>query len=179
MYPFVRMVWQFWRHRNDPPLGPTDTHVSQHICLPWDLDFWMELNNGRTLTIYDLGRLPMAKRMGLTDILRAKGWGLTMAGVHVRYRRRVRMFDRITMKSRAVCWDHRFMYLEQSMWKADGECASHALYRSALTGPNGIVAPHEALTAMGRDPTSPPMPDWVEAWVHADAKRPWPPMMDA
>ena len=35
----------------------------------------MELNNGRTLTLYDLGRIPMMLRLGVIRTLRAKGWG--------------------------------------------------------------------------------------------------------
>ena len=62
MYPFVRMAKEIRKSRRAGPLGLTDTHVSRHICWPWDLDIWMELNNGRTLTLYDLGRLPMSMR---------------------------------------------------------------------------------------------------------------------
>ena len=104
MYPVVRMPWQMWRHRGDPPLGPLGEHVSRHVCWPWDLDLWVELNNGRTLTLYDLGRVPMGARMGLTRALTRRGWSLTVAGASVRYRRRVRAFDRIVMRSRGVGW---------------------------------------------------------------------------
>jgi acyl-CoA thioesterase FadM len=175
MYPFLRLPWQIWRHRNDPPMGPHDEHVSQHICWPWDLDFWFELNNGRTLTIYDLGRVPMANRMGLTRVLARERWGMTVAGSTVRYRRRVRAFDRITMRSRGIGWDSRFIYVEQSMW-VRGECTSHALLRMAVTGRNGIVPPDEVMRAMGAESASPPLPDWVAGWIMADAARPWPPM---
>jgi acyl-CoA thioesterase FadM len=179
MYPFIRMTFQLLRHRNDPPLPLMGTHVSHHICWPWDLDFWAELNNGRTLTLYDMGRLPLSGRVGLTRTLREKGWGLAVAGVSVRYRRRIRAFDRIRMKSRAAGWDARFLYIEQSMWKSDGECASHGLIRMAITGPNGIVAPAEAVRHMGQDPVPPPLPAWVTAWSDAETLRPWPPMDDA
>ncbi len=70
MYPFIRMGWQIFKHRNDPPLPPGGVHESSHYCLPWDLDLWRELNNGRTLTLYDLGRIPLAKRIGLIPALR-------------------------------------------------------------------------------------------------------------
>ncbi|HDR27837.1 acyl-CoA thioesterase [Rhodovulum sp.] len=177
MYPFLRLAKEFYVHRNAPPLPLTGTHVSHHMCWPWDLDLWMELNNGRTLTLLDLGRLPLAKRVGLIGALRERGWGLTMAGVTVRYRRRVRMFDRFEIRSRCVGWDARFIYIEQGMWRGE-ECCNHALYRSAVTDANGIVAPARVMEAMGLDATSPPLPGWVDAWIAAEAHRPWPPMAD-
>ena len=178
MYPAIRMLWQLYQHRKDPALPLTGCHVSHHYCLPWDIDLWMELNNGRTLTLYDLGRIPLARRVGLVNLLRKKRWGLTMAGAVVRYRRRVRTFERIEMRSRAIGWDARFLYLEQSMWLKSGECANHIVYRSAITSAKGIVPPAEALAAMGQEVASPPLPDWVRTWQQAEEQRPWPPMND-
>lgn len=178
MYPFVRMIKELVVHRNAPPLPVTGTHVSEHMCWPWDLDMWMELNNGRTLTLLDLGRIPLARRTGLFNVLRTHKWGLTMAGVTVRYRRRVRIFAKITMHSRLVYWDDKFMYIEQAMFRPDGNCANHALYRSAVTSPDGIVAPARVAEALGIPAAPPPAPEWVAAWIEADAQRPWPPMQN-
>ena len=79
MFPFVRMIKEFAVHRKAEDLPVGGVHISQHICWPWDLDIWLELNNGRALTLYDLGRIPLAKRVGLIDVLRRQRWGLTMA----------------------------------------------------------------------------------------------------
>ncbi|MGR3507419.1 MAG: acyl-CoA thioesterase [Paracoccaceae bacterium] len=179
MYPVFRLAQEFIRFRNAPALPLTGTHVSRHMCLPWDIDLWMELNNGRTLTLYDLGRLPLAKRAGLLGAMKANGWGLTMAGACVRYRRRVRMFEVIEMRSRALCWDARFIYLEQSMWKKNGDCANHIVYRAALTDAGGIVAPSKLARVIAGDAPSPAMPDWIAAWVKAEDLRPWPPMQES
>ncbi|TMM52473.1 acyl-CoA thioesterase [Sulfitobacter sabulilitoris] len=180
MFPFVRLFKDIAIASRQPRLAQvTDLHVSRHICWPWDLDIWRELNNGRALTLYDLGRIAAAQRAGLIAALRREGWGLTMAGSSVRYRRRIRGFERFEMRSRLVCWDDKFTYIEQSMWKRDGECASHVLYRAAVTGADGIVPPQTVLRAMGRDPVSPDMPDWIANWIAAEATRPWPPMQDA
>ncbi|SLN75923.1 acyl-CoA thioesterase [Roseisalinus antarcticus] len=176
MYPFARLFWQFRKHRKDRPLGLFEEHVSRHICWPWDLDPWRELNNGRTLTLYDLGRLPLGRRIGLLEAMRSRGWGLTVAGSTIRYRHRVRAFDRVTMRSRTVGWDHRFLYVEQSMWLSDGTCASHALIRSAIVGTSGIVSPAEALEDLGGKEAQDTLPPWVQAWTEAEALRPWPPM---
>lgn len=175
MYPFLRLAYQMRRHRNDPPLGVTETHVSEHICWPWDLDMWKELNNGRALTLYDLGRLPYAERTGLIDTLKREGWGLTVAGSSIRYRRRVRFMQRFTMRTFCAGWDERFFYLDQSMWREDGDCASQVLIRAAITGPEGIVPPAKAFAAAGFDGTPPELPRWIRAWIEAEGQRPWPP----
>lgn len=178
MYPFFRLGKEIVKFRKATALGFGETHVSHHICWPWDLDFWFELNNGRTLSIYDLGRIPLASRMGLMKTLKAENWGLTVAGSSVRYRRRVRAFNRLEMRSRLVAWDARFVFLEQSMWYK-GECTSHALFRMAITDQNGIVATDRILAAMGSEAVAPEMPEWIAAWVDAESKRPWPPMQDS
>lgn len=174
MYPFIRMALAIRAARKMAPLPILGTHVSTHTCLPWDLDPWRELNNGRTLTLYDLGRLPLGVRTGLDKVLAAQGWGLTVAGASTRYRRRVRLMEKVAMVTRCIGWDGRFLYMEQSMWKG-GECTSHMLLRSAITSASGIVAPGRLLAVMGQPVDSPALPDWVMAWVDADATRPWPP----
>jgi acyl-CoA thioesterase FadM len=179
MLPFFRLIKDVALASRQPPLkNLTDVHVSQHICWPQDLDIFLELNNGRALTLYDLGRIAMAQRAGLVAVLKREKWGLTMAGSHVRFRRRIRGFEPFEVRSRAVCWDDKFIYIEQSMWKRNGECASHVLYRSAVTDKNGIVAPSRVLAALGLDASSPEMPEWIAHWTRAESARPWPPMQD-
>ena len=129
MYPVLRMAKEIWKFRNAPRLGPGDAHISHHRCWPHDLDFWLELNNGRTLTMMDLGRIPLVNRVGLTRAMRQNKWGMTVAGSSVRYRRRIRGFDRVEQRSRILGWDRRFFYIEQSMWSADGVCANNGLFQ--------------------------------------------------
>ena len=175
MYPIVRLIKEQIKFRNAPRLGLFDTHVSHHVCWPQDLDPWRELNNGRTLTLFDLGRMPHGVRIGLMRALRANGWGMTVAGSSVRYRRRVRMLHRFEMQTRLLGWDHRFVFVEQSMWR-HGEALNNILVRLAATDGNGILPPWRLVEAMGyREQESPPLPGWVQAWIAADAQRPWPP----
>ncbi len=176
MYPFVRMAKELYIHRNAPDLPLLGTHVSNHMCWPWDLDFWAELNNGRTLTLFDLGRIPLAKRMGLVKADAKNKWGMTVAGVSIRYRQRIRIFHRVEMQSRAIGWDDRFLYLEQSFWNRRGECTTHGLYRMAVTSADGIVHPDTVASEIGHSGERPTLPDWVQAWIAADATRPWPPL---
>ncbi len=131
MYPYLRMVKELWRcTAHAPRLGVTDTHVSHHRCWPWDLDPWMELNNGRTLTLYDLGRIPLCgadglertcvKAQGLGDDGRGQHDPLPPPGAAVRPARDAHALHRL---------GSRFFYIEQSMWKGT-DCTSHMLLRS-------------------------------------------------
>ncbi len=175
MYPFARLIKELIVHRNASPLGVGETHVTHLICWPWDIDLWLELNNGRTLTMMDLGRVVLFRRLGVIAVMRRKRWAGTIAGASVRYRRRVRVFDRIEMQSRIIGWDERFTYAEQSLWRG-AECCSHALLRMAITGGQGIVPSEELARELGLGAVSPALTGWVEAWSAAEGQRPWPPM---
>lgn len=174
MYPFIRYAKELHRHRRAPALGLWEDHVTTLICWPWDIDPWWEMNNGRTLTLYDLGRIPHARRIGLWDALRRNGWGIAVAGSAVRYRRRVPPFRRVTLRTRLLGWDARFLYGGQGMWLGE-DCANAAVLRLALLEHGRMIPPARVLAAMGHHEPAPPLPDWVAAWAAAEALRPWPP----
>ncbi|OUS04201.1 thioeseterase [Rhodobacterales bacterium 52_120_T64] len=172
MYPIIRLMHQSRKYRNKS-LPLDGEHVSMHHCLPVDLDVWMELNNGRTLTLYDLGRLPLVQRTGLLDVFKEQGWSFTVAGSSVRYRKRVTVFTKLEMHSKIVGRDARFLYIVQSMWHK-GEATSSGLFRLAVTN-GGIVPSDEWTKALGVPDWNPALPAWVQAWVDAEALRAWPP----
>lgn len=174
MYPFLRMAKELWKFRNAPPLSLLQPHTSTHRVWPQDLDIWNELNNGRTLTLFDLGRIPMSVRMGFKTVAKARGWGITVAGNSLRYRKRVTLGQKLTQVSRVIGWDARFVYLEQSFWRGE-DCTAQMLLRSAFISKAGMVPPSEVLAALGQVQPSPDLPEWVSAWIAADALRPWPP----
>lgn len=174
MYPLIRFTGEVLKNRRKP-MTLDETHISTHRCWPWDLDPWMELNNGRTLTLYDLGRVPFIIRVGMDKTLARLNWRFTVAGVSVRYRRRITAFEKVTISTRIAGWDDRFFYFDQSIWRKDGECANQVLVRSALVGPNGIASPEAFVREHGFTGERPVLPDWIKNWVDAESTRPWPP----
>ncbi|MEM8591162.1 MAG: acyl-CoA thioesterase [Pseudomonadota bacterium] len=178
MYPWFRLARSLASGRKLPPIGIFETHVSQHRVSLMDIDMFMEMNNGRILTIFEFGRWDLSQRTGLWDSLRKKGWGFTVAGSSVRYRKRLLPLERFEMRTRLLGWDDRFIYVEQAMFKKSGECANHVLFRTAVVSDGRAVPPPEVAELLGQK-TSPPLPGWVQAWVEADKQRPWPPMEEA
>ena len=175
MYPVFRIFYHALRARRRSKLGLWDTHVSQHICWPWDIDLWMELNNGRTLTLFDIGRVSMGERNGTNKAAKHHKFGMAMAGATVRYRKRVTMFQKLEMHTRCIGFDDKFLYMEQSMWDEAGDCCNHLLIRAALLKKRKMVPPKTFIDLLSSEEKAPELPDWAKAWIDADATRPWPP----
>jgi len=139
MYPFIRLAFTLLNSRRLPPMDPLDLHVSQHRCWPVDCDIFMEMNNGRILTLYEMGRFQASVRMGLWPLLKKNRWGLTVAGTSIRYRRRITPFERYETRTKIATWDERFVYIEQGMYKTStngppsGRLRDHARAARART----------------------------------------------
>ena len=174
MYPFFRLLKISIQASRQKKLALDEIGETSFYCRPWDIDMFFEMNNGRILTLYDLGRFAVAIRCGLAKTLKRQKWGLVVAGGSVRYRRRVRVFDKVTMKTRLLGHDDRWFYIEQSMWVAGKPCSS-VLLRTAVTRGGGTVPCDEVKAAMGQENWMPSIPSWAKEWINADAHREWPP----
>ena len=174
MYPFARLAKEIVLNRRRGPIALGATHVTHLRAWPIDIDPFLDLNNGRILTLMDLGRFGYFVRMGILKTLKARGWYGTVAGSAVRYRRRITAMQKLELRTKLIGWDDRFIYFDQAFWKGE-ECCAQAVIRTAITTGRGFVPAGEVATSMGFDAKSPPLPDWIIAWDSAETDRPWPP----
>lgn len=174
MYPFIRLVTSSIQAALSKPIAVDAVCDSTFRCMPWDLDMFFEMNNGRILTLYDLGRFNLSIRTGLATALKKKRWGLVVAGGSVRYRRRVKAFDKVTMRTQVVAFDERWIYVAQSMW-VNGQPASSILLRTGVTGKGKTIPTDEVLAAMNVTGWKPEPSSWVKSWISSEENRPWPP----
>ena len=175
MYPFLRTFTKVLAARSAQPLGATDTDSISMRVWPIDLDGFMELNNGRILTLFDIGRFTLALRVGLLGLLRQKGWAFAVAGSFIRYRHRMTVFQKIEMRTRVLGRDGRFILMEQAMWRGD-VCTCHLLIRTVVTSRDGVVDPGDVLDALGHPQDAlPEVPAWALRLTEAEGNRPWPP----
>jgi acyl-CoA thioesterase FadM len=177
MYPLYRLATIALKARNRPALKFHDSSEISFYCRPWDLDLFLEMNNGKILTLYDLGRFDLAIRTGLTRVLREKRWGLAVAGGSNRFRNRVHAFDKVTIKTQSVGYDQRWIYIAQSMWVGDKPTSS-GLLRTCVTEKGRAVDTSRVLEAVGDQDWNPELPVWVKEWQMADDHRPWPPVQE-
>jgi acyl-CoA thioesterase FadM len=176
MYPYIRTVKSFLFDSLRTKISLTDTHISNLICWPWDIDMWGELNNGRALSLFDLGRYGLSLRAGLFSGYFKHKIHMTVAGVSIRYRHRINTFRRLEMRTRVIFYDERFLYFEQVLLLEDGRCAVQGLIRIAVVENRKLVSPEYAAKKV-LDKKLEPMkcPDWVKKWIQAEEQRQWPP----
>lgn len=179
MYPFLRfgktLAQSTFKSMRGKTLSLHDTSEITTISNFNDIDNFLEMNNGRIFTLFDLGRFDFAIRTGLGKKLLQNKWGLVVAGSTIQYRKRIRLFDKVTIKTRFLGADQRWLYIEQSMW-VKGKATSHALLRTGVTNlmTGKVIETEKVFQAMGVSLDEFELPEWVRAWAEADKLRPFP-----
>lgn len=172
MYPYYRIFKLLAVAKKKSKLEIMDESVLKMRVWPGDIDIFKELNNGRHLTLMDFGRFDMAARNGLLNLVKSKGWGLAVAGASIRYRHRLRLFDKFELHTKVAGFDERWFYFHQEIIR-NNKIHSSALIRTAVTSSNGIVNVYNVIEELGIKVERKPLPDWVKAWADADDMRPW------
>lgn len=171
MYIYFRALKLALTAKQDPNLSFWDEIQSPMTVWPTDIDVFLEVNNGRYLTLLDIGRFEFAAKIGLTGALKRRNWGLAVGGSSVRYRKRMHMFQKFVIHSKIVGVDERWIYFQQHIKRNNEWCVS-ALIRTAVTNDQGIVPTSEIATELGVQ-WEYRMPEWVSRWAESDEMRPW------
>ncbi|MFT5225905.1 MAG: YbgC/YbaW family acyl-CoA thioester hydrolase [Polaribacter sp.] len=173
MFPYLKLAITLLRSRKRSKLSIDETGVIQCRVGLTDIDPFMELNHARQITYMELGRWDFSYRTGFLDLLKQKGWGLTVGGISIRYRRRVALWQRFSVTTQVVCHDGRWFYFLQEIIKDEKICSS-ALIKAGAVSKQGLVPAIEALEAVDQGDWGHDIPEWVQAWIDAEGLRPWP-----
>ena len=145
---------------------PDGTSVLTMRVWPNDLDFNAHMNNGRYLTLMDLGRVDLLLRAGLGRTILAKRWTAVLTGATIRYRRSLKPFQRFRLETSIAGWTEHAVFIEQRFIIASGaqagEVAASAAVRASLLHPGSParkVRITELFAALGLAPRSPPLPE--------------------
>lgn len=159
MYPIFRTV-KTTAKAMAGSMDPMGESVVRFRVWPNDLDTNLHLTNGRYLTMMDLGRVDLAIRSGLARICLQKHWVPLAGSVHIRYRRGLAPFKLYDLRTRMVCWDQKWFFLEQNF--VTGQVVrAQALVKMLFRHGKHNLPPQQVAQVLGAsDPAgqSPPMP---------------------
>lgn len=141
--------------------------VVRFRCWPNDLDTNFHMNNGRYMTLLDLGRLDLLLRTGSAAPAFKRKWYPVLAAVQMRFRKPLNLFQKFEIHTRIVSWDGKWVYLEQKILRK-GSLVTHAFLKGAFVGPKGTVPIAELVALLGRTEPPPPLPAEFEAWLKAE-----------
>ncbi|PYY37806.1 thioesterase [Curtobacterium sp. MCJR17_055] len=132
-----------------------------------DLDPLRHVNNGKYLSLLDLGRLDLMLRSGFWQVVGARGWYPVVAAQTITYKRSLTLGQRFELRSRVLGVDERAVYMEQTFTRHGDVVARAVVQARFLRRTGGTVRPDELLAAAGGAPRDLTLPDWVSAWADA------------
>lgn len=161
MYPYLRLTRVIIQSsfKKKQKLLHEESTINLRV-LPQDIDPFMELNNGRYVTLLDLGRFGYGSNVKISTFLKKHKWSLTIVGTYNEYRYRLRLFQKFTLKTKIFGYDKKWFYFFQ---KAERKGKTHmaSIVKFAFTSQKGIVFPEEVIDAMGEEYNPNKLPNWV------------------
>ena len=164
---FLRLLWLRLSAHRRGPVSLWDTVSTPFRVAPTDLDPLFHMNNGKYLSLLDLGRVDLMLRSGFWGRLDERGWYPVVAGQTITYRRSLKLWQRFDLHTRVVGLDDRWIYLEQT-FAVGQEIYAAAMVRARFLRKTGGSVGHDELEEM----TGPfgdhlAVPDWALAWADA------------
>ena len=161
---YFRLLLFMIRVRFRSRLGIWDTsHVTFRVN-PLDLDLQRHMNNGRYLSLMDLGRMDLMLRSRFWQRITGQGWYPVVAGQTITYRRSLLLWEKFDLASRVIGHDDRWIYMEQ-VFRRDGQVVADAIVRARFLRRSGGSVPVDELIALvGPLPEHLTLPEWVTEW---------------
>lgn len=145
---------------------------------PFDLDLNIHMNNGRYLSIMDLGRMDLIVRFGIMKRVIKNKWSPILASAKIRYRKPLTPFQKFRLETRVTWWDEKWFYMEQRFITIDEQDPDNDGIVAAIAFVKGSfydrkakrTVPSERLAEMlGIDSSDyPEKPDYITSWQAAE-----------
>ena len=133
--------------------------------LPHDLDLNLHMNNGRYLTLMDLGRLDFMRQTGLLWPTLRRGWLPVLGATQMVYRKPLKFWQSFEIETEMEYWDEKWFVMRQR-FVSQGKLMAVGRIRGLMRGPKGNVPPAQILQAAGAGQVkSPPASSELSQWL--------------
>lgn len=169
---YFRLFLLRLRVRLRPSIGGRRPSLWDEVRTPFrvtltDLDPLRHVNNGKYLSMLDLGRLDLMLRSGFWGEIAERGWYPVVSAQTITYKRSLTLGQRFELVTRVIGLDDRAAYLEQTFVRRGMVVARAVVQARFLRRAGGTVPPSELLAAAGEPGHDLTLPDWVHEWAGA------------
>lgn len=157
---FLVITESFFRKR----LHPLSESVLHLRVLPNDLDLNFHMNNGRFLSLMDLGRIDLLIRTDLAGALLRHRWIPLVGAVNIRYKMSLLPFQKYRLHTKVIGWDEKWFYIEQRFEKNNRTIAV-GLVKALFRGEHRNITPEQCLKLIKVNIDPPTLPEKVVRWL--------------
>ncbi len=151
---YLRLLIIIFMGKWRKPMQPLDTSILNLHVLLNDLDLNWHMNNGRFLTIMDLGRMDLLKRTGTLDMAIKNKWMPIVGNATIDFKRPLKLWQKYELHTRISGWDDKWIYLEQTFFSRDKLIAKGHI-KGLLRGKDGNIPPQSIMETIQPGITSP------------------------
>lgn len=162
---FVRIPLLAIRQRIRPlaRIGILDEDRIRMRVWPNDIDFNFHLNNSRYLSCMDYGRIHMMAANGVLNYAIKERWIPLVGSVDITYRRSLDFWAAFELRTRTLCWDEKWIYMEQSFHSKAG-IAAVAWVKGVFRNKDGNIPPQAIVDLISPGTPSPPVRKSMMQW---------------
>lgn len=151
---YFRLIYILLKSWRSARLEPLATSVIPMRVWINDLDLNRHMNNGRFLTIMDLGRMDLLKRTGTLKMAIANKWMPIVGTASMEFLRPLKFAQQYELHSRISSWDDKWFYIEQIFYSRDKIIAVGKI-KGLLRGKSGNVSPNHIMQQLSPGITCP------------------------
>jgi acyl-CoA thioesterase FadM len=127
---------------------------------PNDLDLNAHVNNGRYLSLADIGRIHWFVRTGVLEIARQHRTWPVIGDAIAKFRQDLKLLQVFEIHTRLIGWDHKWGFLEHRFVRNNRVIGVVAI-RGVFKGPGGPLDPGVLLAGVAHSAPSPELPEWA------------------
>jgi acyl-CoA thioesterase FadM len=161
---YLRLFLLLFRLIGLPRKGLLEESRVPFRVLPTDCDVNFHMNNGRYLSLMDLGRVHLMAQLRLLGVIIRKKWKPVLAAADINFIRQLAPFQKFDLVTRIVTWDDKYAYMEQR-FESGGVLCAHAYVKGLFLDARGRVANSTVVAQLGHDGSPPPCPEELRLWI--------------
>ena len=153
------------------PVPLTAETITRFRVLPHDLDTNLHMNNGRFLTLMDLGRLDYMAKVGMLWPVTKRKVQTVLGASQMVYLRPLLLGQRFELATKLECWDDKWFVMRQTFRLGQQTCAFGRV-RGVFRHGGRSLPPGEVLEACGMGAVQSPTPSAATAgWLEGLKRR--------